>query len=92
MQTVALNLSGMSPADAAVLEQAMSALAGMASVEMSLQAGKALLTYDPALCGIAQIEAALADAGFGTGDDAGGACGGGSGGCCGGCGGDQHAA
>jgi copper chaperone CopZ len=91
MQTVALNLSGMSPADAALLEQAMTALAGVASVTMSLEAGKALLTYDPALCGIPQIESALAKAGFGTGDE-GGSCGGGSGGCCGGCGGDKRAA
>ena len=40
------------------------ALPGVSSVEVSLEAGRASIAYDPAMVGVAQFRAAVEEAGF----------------------------
>ena len=42
----------------------LSALPGVASVDVSLEAGRASIAYDPARVGVEQFRAAVEDAGF----------------------------
>ena len=65
MQTETLNVQGMScGACVGHVTRALQALEGVQSAEVSLQDKKAVVTYDPAKVGAAQMVEAVAEEGY----------------------------
>jgi copper chaperone len=67
MQTAVLKIKGMTCGGCVnSVKNVLQPIAGVNSVEVSLERGQATLTYDPALAGVAQFKEAIRDAGFET--------------------------
>lgn len=65
METIQLNIQGMTCGGCVInVSKVLQAVPGVSKVEVSLEQKRAIVTHDPAQAGVAQLKAAVEDAGY----------------------------